>query len=117
MFRKFWQALRKALDEPDFIGSLGAAGVLIVIGSLFYALNEGWNLLDGAYYAVTTLTTTGNDLEITKDSSKIFTIFYILIGIGILVDVVRGIGTGFVAVEHEKKVKRQARRSQSPTQS
>ena len=103
MVRKFWQALRKALEEPDFAATLIAGGALIVTGSLFYALNEGWNLLDGAYYAVTTLTTTGNDLQITKDSSKIFTIFYILIEIGILVDVLRGLGTGFVKVEREKR--------------
>jgi voltage-gated potassium channel len=115
MARRFGKALRKALEEPEFAGTLGAACVLILAGSLFYTFNENWKFVDGVYYAVTTLTTTGSGLVIEKDSSKIFTIFFILIGIGILVEVLRGLGMGFVKAEHERKQKRQAKKSQSPT--
>jgi voltage-gated potassium channel len=115
MARRFWQGLQKSLEEPEFAGTLAAGVGLILAGSLFYTFNESWKLVDGVYYAVTTLTTTGNGLAITKDSSKIFTVFYILVGIGILVEVLRGLGTGFVKVEHEKRERRQAKKSQPST--
>ena len=115
MARRFWHGLKKSLEEPEFGGTLAVAVGLILVGSLFYTFNEDWKLVDGVYYAVTTLTTTGSGLAITKDSSKIFTIFYILIGIGILVEVLRGLGAGFVKAEHEKRERKQAKKSQPST--
>jgi Ion channel len=57
MFRRLRGALRIALREEDFAGVLGAALILIVVGTVTYTLGNGWNIVDGLYFAVATLTT------------------------------------------------------------
>ncbi len=50
---------------------------------MVYTLGEGWNIVDGCYFAVATLTTSSiadPDLVLTHDVLKIFTALYILKG-------------------------------------
>jgi len=55
---------------------------LIVIGTLFYALFEGWSYVDAFYFTVMTLTTVGyGDMFPTTPLTKIFTVFYVLVGV------------------------------------
>ena len=59
--------------------------LLIIIGTMFYALFEGWNYVDSVYFTVMTLTTIGyGDMYPTNDFTKIFTIGYVLIGVYML---------------------------------
>jgi hypothetical protein len=63
----------------------GAGVTLVVIGTVSYALGEGWNVVDALYFAVATLTTTSvsdPDLVLEQGWMKIFAVFYLLIGIG-----------------------------------
>jgi len=61
------------------------AGIWIVIGTLVYHYFEGWDWLDAVYFCVVTLATVGyGDFTPTTPFTKIFTIFYIINGIGIL---------------------------------
>ena len=74
------------LPNANFGALLGAALTLIVVGTVAYTLGEDWSLVDGFYFAVATLTTSSiadPDLVITNSWLKVFTVFYILIGIGI----------------------------------
>jgi voltage-gated potassium channel len=74
--------LRDRKSWPLFI----YAGIVLLIGSLFYHWAEGWTWLDSLYFSVVTLGTVGfGDLTPTTPLSKLFTIFYILNGIGVLV--------------------------------
>lgn len=58
---------------------------LILSGSLFYTFTEGWRFLDALYFSVATLTTVGyGDLTPKSDIGKIFTIVYILGGVGVI---------------------------------
>lgn len=59
---------------------------LLAIGAAFYHNVEGWSWLDSLYFSVIALATVGfGDLSPETDLGKLFTIFYVLAGIGILV--------------------------------
>ncbi len=95
MLHRVRRALRFAVREDDFLDVLSAGVLLIVIGTISYALGEGWNVVDALYFAVATLSTTNaSDPDLVLDHSwmKIFTICYLLIGIGILVEILRRLG-------------------------
>jgi voltage-gated potassium channel len=102
MFRRFGRALRHAWHGENFKAVLGAAVTLIVVGTLAYTLGEGWNIVDGFYFAIATLTTSSiadPDLVITSAWLKVFTVLYILVGIGILVELARQLGVALIQTE------------------
>ena len=45
------------VKEEHFAVVAGAAITLILVGTVAYSLGEGWNVVDGFYFAVCTLTT------------------------------------------------------------
>ena len=104
MLGRVLRALRYAAREEEFIPVASAGSALVVIGTLSYALGEGWNVVDALYFAVSTLTTTSvsdPDPVLEHAWMKVFTVFYILIGIGILVEILRRLGMAFVEVSRE----------------
>ena len=113
MFRRFVGAIKHAAKEESFAAIFGAAILLIFTGTVTYSLGEGWNVIDGFYFAVCTMTTSSiadPHLTLTHEALKIFTTFYILTGIGIFVEVARQLGVGFVKVREERQEARHARR-------
>ena len=94
------------MRDEGFVQILGTAVLLVVIGTITYTTSQDWSLVDGFYFAVATLTTSSiadPHLVITGAPIKIFTVFYILVGIGILVELVRQIGFAYVEVRRAKK--------------
>ena len=76
-------------------------------------------MLDGFYFAVCTLTTSSiadPSLTLTHETLKIFTAFYVLTGIGILVELARELGIGFVK-ERETRHARRHKEDPPKTQS
>ena len=111
MFRRVARALRYAAREEDFLHVFGAGVALVIIGTVSYALGEGWNVIDALYFAVATLTTTGvsdPDLVLDEGWMKLFTVFYLLIGIGILVEILRRLGLAFVTVRAQEQAAKAA---------
>lgn len=104
MLRRFAAALRVALREEDFHRVLGAAVTLVLAGTLTYTFGADWHIADGFYVAVATLTTSSilnPDLTITSRWLEAFTAVYVLVGIGILVEVARRLGIGFILARKE----------------
>jgi hypothetical protein len=94
------------------VAIFGASVLLVAIGTVTYTTSQDWSLVDGFYFAVATLTTSSiadPHLVIKSASIKIFTVFYILVGIGILVELVRQVGFAFVEVRREEKAAKQAK--------
>ena len=113
MFRQMFGAIKYAAKEEGFLAILAAAILLVITGTVAYSLAEGWNVVDAFYFAIATLTTSSiadPDLTLTGEAIKIFTAFYVLTGIGILVEVARQIGFGFVAMRSEHTASRRSRR-------
>ncbi len=112
MLYRFAGAVRRAAKEETFFAVVAAAAALALTGTVVYTLGEGWNIVDGFYFAVATLTTSSiadPDLVLTHDVLKVFTAFYILTGIGILVELARQLGVGFVKMREEHTATRQAK--------
>jgi voltage-gated potassium channel Kch len=64
----------------------------IAVGTVFYHYVENWTWLDSVYFTVVTLATVGyGDFVPTTNLGKVFTIFYILIGITIFIALARAI--------------------------
>ena len=104
MLRRLANALRVALRAEDFGRVLSAGGLLIVVGTLTYAIGNGWNVVDALYVAVATLTTSSvldPELVITDRWLKLFGAAYVLVGIGILVEIARRLRMGFIAARAE----------------
>lgn len=61
----------------------------LLIGSvLFYTSVEGWNVVDALYFTVMTMATIGyGDVVPTKPASKIFTIIYVFLSVGIFASI------------------------------
>tara|TARA_B100000949_G_C14181003_1_gene407494 strand:- start:635 stop:928 length:294 start_codon:yes stop_codon:yes gene_type:complete len=77
--------------KPGFFGTKKnvrlAVGILleILIGATVYHFAEGWDWIDAIYFSVITLTTVGyGDLSPQTDFGKIFTIIYLLTGVGLV---------------------------------
>ena len=84
--RTFGAAIRRGLGDPHFRALAYLVVVLLASGTVFYWRFEDWTVLDSLYFSVITLTTVGyGDLAPTSAPTKVFTIVYVLIGLGILV--------------------------------
>lgn len=82
------------LKDKEYIKLLLITTSTIGLGTVMYHLIEGWNWIDSLYFSVITLTTIGyGDLAPTTDFGKIFTILYILFGLGIILN--------FIEVVHQ----------------
>jgi Ion channel len=106
MFGRVAQTWRYAVREEDFLNVFGAGALLVLIGTTVYSLDESWNVVDSFYFAVSTLTTTSvadPDLVLTDGWVKIFTVFYQVLGIGILVEILRRFGVSFMMVRAEER--------------
>jgi hypothetical protein len=92
------RALRLEWQDPEFRTLVAMVVGLLVLGVLVYTNVEGWSVIDALYFCVVTLATVGyGDLTPTTDFGKLFTIVYILSGIGIIVVFVSRIASGMVA--------------------
>ncbi len=78
--------LRNFGRDPSARAVLGVALVLIVIGTVFYRRVEDLAWIDSLYFCVITLATIGyGDISPATTAGKVFTMFYVVLGIGIFV--------------------------------
>ena len=74
--------LKRLVKQFRIIFAVSA--LYVVIGSHAYHLIEGWSWLDSIYFSIVSLTTVGyGDISPVTTGGKIFTMFYLVIGIAI----------------------------------
>ena len=84
--RGFRIALVAVWRDPETKALPVVVGLLLLTGTIFYWSVEDWTPIQALYFSVVTLTTVGyGDLHPTSEYSRIFTIIYIFIGVGVLV--------------------------------
>ncbi len=77
--------IRIGLKEPAFRGLFYSAVLVVAFGGWFYHRVEGWSWIDSYYFTIITLTTIGyGDFAPQTVLGKIFTMLYVLIGLGII---------------------------------
>ena len=84
-FIVFIRILRNALKDPAFRGLSVSVALVLAMGTSLYPIMEGWSVLDSLYFCVITLTTIGyGDFSPETTAGKIFTIFYVFMGLGFI---------------------------------
>jgi len=104
LLRAIWHGIK---SDEEFRVLLVVLLTLLVGSTYFYWSVEGWSVIDALYFSVMTMSTIGyGDLVPTTTLSKLFTIIYSLLSIGVFVAVVSKI---VAAILDEKKQSRERR--------
>ncbi|MCH1517137.1 MAG: potassium channel family protein [Flavobacteriaceae bacterium] len=80
------------VKDKEYRKLLTGTSVIIAVGTVFYHYIEGWSWIDAAYFSVITLTTIGyGDFSPTTDLGKLFTIGYIIVGVGVILGFINAV--------------------------
>ena len=92
----FIRTLLQFLKDRQYRSLILASLTALVVGTVGYHFIEGWSWLDSLYFSTITLTTIGyGDLSPVTDLGKVFTIVYIIIGVGLILSFVNTIYSHF----------------------
>ncbi len=84
---------------------------VLVIGTIFYHMVEHFKWLDAYYFSVVTLATVGyGDLTPHTDAGKLFTTFYIFVGVGIVAAFISYTLRRRAAISADRRKRRQERK-------
>jgi voltage-gated potassium channel len=102
---------RPAWRDPELRVATTLLVLTLAIGSVFYTLVEGWSLLDSFYFCIVTLATIGyGDFAPKTAAGKLFTIAYIIVGIGLLAIFAKRIAERLV----DRRLRRQEALTRNP---
>ena len=111
IFFNFFRRLAQRTLRSDATVVLLWLLVVLVIGTVAYALIEGWSWLDSLYATIITITTVGyGDLSPQTESGRIFAIFFTLFAIGIGGYTISTVAANVIENRSEKKAKKLRKR-------
>ncbi len=88
IFAQYGAAIRsfnRSLRHPRHQAFALAVVVVFITGVVFYHFAEDWSLPDSLYFTVIALTTIGfGDIAPTTTFSRLFTVLYAIIGVGLI---------------------------------
>ena len=70
MLQRMFGAIKHAAKEESFAAIVGAAIALVLTGTITYSLGESWNVADGFYFAVCTLTTRASLTRVSRSPAR-----------------------------------------------
>ena len=101
-FRSLRLAFVAVLRDPETRALPVVAGALLLTGTIFYWRTEDWTIIQALYFSVVTLTTVGyGDLHPTSAGTQIFTIIYILTGLGVFVALLASLADNYIEQKSE----------------
>ncbi|MFN0728063.1 potassium channel family protein [Polaribacter gochangensis] len=104
----FFKTIFAYFQDKQYRDLLITTVIIIGFGSVIYHYLEGWSWIDSIYFSVITLTTIGfGDFAPATPEGKLFTIFYIVIGIGIILSFINTVYNHYD--ETKKKNKKQTK--------
>ena len=100
----FFKSILMFLNDEEYRSLLITSVFILGIGTVTYHLLEGWSWIDSLYFSVITLTTIGyGDFSPETDAGKLFTIFYILLGLGMILSFIQTVWAHYTKVVKQKK--------------
>lgn len=99
----FLKTIISYLQDEEYRDLLITTAIILALGSIAYHYLEGWSWVDSLYFSVITLTTIGyGDFSPATDAGKLFTIFYIIIGLGIILSFIDTIYSHYSTIRHKE---------------
>ena len=87
--RAFLRGLRTAFGDETVKAILSLTIAIILFAAFSYMYIEGWDFIDALYFAVMTISTVGyGDITPQTNIGKLFTILYVISGMGVFVALV-----------------------------
>lgn len=81
----FIKTLVNFLKDPEYRDLIFTTIIILFLGMMSYHYLEGWDYVDSLYFSIITLTTIGyGDFSPQTTEGKLFTIFYIILGVGMI---------------------------------
>ncbi|MFC4740487.1 potassium channel family protein [Flavobacterium ponti] len=100
----FIRTLISFIKDDEYRDLLFTTILIIVAGTLVYHFVEGWSYIDSLYFSVVTLTTIGfGDFAPKTDIGKLFTILYIIAGIGMILSFINTIQHHYTYMKHKER--------------
>lgn len=101
-------------NDPEFRAIAILLVFLLLGGAVFFHQVQGWSLLDSLYFCVMTVSTIGyGDLTPTMTISKIFTMAYAILGIGLFATFVGKLVTLRMDQRESRKAQRREKKRKS----
>jgi voltage-gated potassium channel Kch len=100
----FIRTLTSFIKDDEYRDLLFTTIIIIITGTLVYHFVEGWSYIDSLYFSVVTLTTIGyGDFAPQTDEGKLFTILYIVIGIGMILSFINTVQHHYTYMKHKER--------------
>ncbi len=102
MFTKVGKGIHQSWQDPAFRGLLILFAIMLSLGAFFYHKVEGWTYLDSLYFCVVAVSTVGfGDYTPQTLPGKLFTIAFLLGGVGVFVSIVGTLAVNLANAEIE----------------
>ena len=99
------------LSKP-VMSAVSAILIFLGMGTVVYHALEKWSWIECLYFSTYSLTTVGyGDFAPTNDASRLFTVFYLLTGVGAVVASLGVIGARYLEIRDRKVKERMANRN------
>lgn len=99
---RLFVGLRHGLKDPEFRAILVLLLLAVLGGTIFYVTEEGWGWIDAAYVSVITLASLSDPRFVPHSTlGKIFTMVYVLGGIGLMLAFVTRLATVMIRADKE----------------
>ncbi len=101
----FFKPLVSFLSDKGYRSLLYTTSIVLAIGTVMYHYLEDWSWIDSLYFSVITLSTIGyGDFSPQTDLGKVFTIIYIIIGIGIILNFINTLHNHYSESRKDQKL-------------
>lgn len=100
----FFRTIISFLQDDEYRDLLITTLLIILTGTIVYHYLEGWSVIDSFYFSVVTLTTIGyGDFSPQTDAGKLFTVLYIVVGIGMILSFINTIQHHYTYMRYREK--------------